>query len=73
MFDPLAMISLHQDPPTDGSDALRHSTSAEPRPLRRELHQRGRNLGVGIGCFAVELARRLRWPQSPSRVIATPR
>ncbi|WP_315719765.1 MULTISPECIES: hypothetical protein [unclassified Bradyrhizobium] len=73
MFDPLAMISLHQDPPTGRSDVLRDSTPAE-RPLLHELHLRGRDLGAGIGRVAVELARRLRWPQSPSRVVTdTPR
>ncbi|WP_035647295.1 hypothetical protein [Bradyrhizobium sp. ORS 285] len=74
MFDPLAMISLYQDPPTGCSDAPRDSARAEMRPLLRELHQRGRDLGVGISRAAVELARRLRWPQPPSRIVAdTPR
>ncbi|MGJ4998839.1 hypothetical protein ACQR0Z_30740 [Bradyrhizobium sp. HKCCYLS3077] len=74
MFDPLAMISLHQDPPTGCSDVLRDSTRAETSPLLCELDLRGRDLGAGIGRVAVELARRLRWPQSPSRVVPdTPR
>ncbi len=74
MFDPLAMISLHQDPPTARTDALRDSTRTETRPLLRELYLRSRDLGAGISRVAVELARRLRWPQPPSRVIAdTPR